>query len=393
MNDATLHFITEHENSDVFELSLQASKYPDVDMPLAVAQINGRKRVKTKIPTFYRNNQMLYPPQLSLEQASSEITAMYKSTLLHGHTLVDLTGGFGIDCFFVSTRFQQVYYVEKNSELCRLAKHNFRILGAGNIQIINDVAEDYLNSTDLQADWIYIDPARRDIKGNKMVSVADCEPDVAALLPRLMLVSGKIMVKLSPMIDISRSISDLPGVTQVHLVSVDNECKEVLLLIDKNEVVTDIRITTVNFLKNGEKELFSFGKTEEESSVSNIANEPGSYLYEPNASVMKSGAFKLAGSAYHLKKLHVNTHLYTADELIPEFPGRKLKVARMWGFSKNELKKLKASVPRANVVTRNFPLKPEELRKKAGIGDGGEVFLYGCKTSDERNVIIECVRI
>ncbi|HET7732383.1 MAG TPA: SAM-dependent methyltransferase, partial [Paludibacter sp.] len=372
-------------------LALQSARFPLVDMPLAIRQINGKQKIKAKVPLFYNTDDILYPAQLSLEQSSSESTAKYKSSLCEGNTLVDLTGGFGVDCCFMSERFKQATYVERQEELCELATHNFQTLNKPHIWVIHAETEKYLIEME-HADWIFIDPARRSSSGKKVVLLSDCEPDVSALSTLLLQQATRVMIKLSPMMDITAAVNELPNSAEIHIVSVDNECKEVLLLLDQ-ENHTNQKIRTINFGKKNKTEVFEFYQEEEAGTQIEYATTAEKYLYEPNASVMKSGAFKLIAKQCGLRKLHKNTHLYTSIKLSLDFPGRIFEVQNQWGNSKKELKELVEKNPKANISTRNYPLSVDELRKKLKIKDGGEVYLFGCTVGDDQKVIIECKKL
>ncbi len=388
MNSDTKKFIITHKNADVHQLALQASRFPLVDMTLAIRQINGQQRIKSKVPLFYQTDEILYPVQLSLEQSSSESTATYKSTLCEGNTLADLTGGFGIDSCYMSAHFKQVSYVERQFELCELAIHNFKILGKNHISVYNQNTETFLKEMNT-VDWIYIDPARRNTAGKKVVLLSDCEPDVSSLSSLLLEKAQNIMIKLSPMMDISAAVSDLTQTAEIHIVAVENECKEVLLILKKNNMKA-LEICTINLGKNNQNQLFKFDAQEESEATSKLTSELGKYLYEPNAAIRKSGGFKLIGNYFGLSKLHHNTHLYTGNELILEFPGRVFCVNNVWENSKSSLKNLSNQYPRANITTRNYPTSVDELRKKLKIKDGGEIYLFACTLANEEKVIIEC---
>lgn len=391
MNKETSQFIMEHANDDIHHLMLQSSRYQLVDMTLAIRQIAGRQKIQSKVPLFYNTPDILYPVQLSLEQSSSETTALYKSSLCEGNLLVDLTGGFGVDCCFMSAHFRKAFYVERQRELCELAKHNFSALALYHIEVINCETEKYLSEIEV-ADWIYIDPARRSTAGRKVVLLADCEPDVTTLLPVLQAKAKRIMLKLSPMMDISVVLEQLPCVTEVHIVAVENECKEILLIIDSQKK-EPTKIKAVNFMKNNQKHFFEFELGEEQQAVSLFSSEIQKYLYEPNAAIMKSGAFKLIGSRFGIRKLHKNTHLYTSDELIYDFPGRIMEVRKIWGNSKKEWKKRLEEISKANISTRNYPIQVDELRKKLKLKEGGDTYLFACTLANEEKTIIESVKL
>jgi 16S rRNA G966 N2-methylase RsmD len=326
-----------------------------------------------------------------LEQSSSESTAKYKSSLCEGNILVDLTGGFGVDCCFMSVHFKQVIYVERQQELCELAIHNFRVLDRPHIQVIHAETEKYLTTME-HVDWIFIDPARRSSTGRKVVLLSDCEPDVSALSSLLLQKSTRVMIKLSPMMDITAAIKELPNTAEVHILSVENECKEVLLVLDQ-ETHANQKIKTLNIGKNDKTDTFEFYQEEENTAQSTYATMVAKYLYEPNSSVMKSGAFKLIANRFGLYKLHKNTHLYTSDKLSLEFPGRIFEVYSQWGNSKKEMIELADKTPKANISTRNYPLSVDELRKKLKIKDGGEVYLFACTLANEQKVIVECKKV
>ncbi len=387
MNEQTRRFINEHEQDDVFNLSLQLRGNEEIDANLVVRQINGRKKIKSKVPCFYQNDKILYPVNLSLEQASSEITANYKSKLCKGNTFVDLTGGFGIDCSFMARNFQKAIYVERNEDLCKLALHNFQVLQQEHVEVVNEDAIDYLSKMGA-VDCIYLDPARRSIEGKKVFMLADCEPDVSSHFNLLLSKSNLLIVKLSPMLDITQLLTELKCIDEIHIISVDNDCKEVLLVANKNSINPPV-FKAVNFVKSGIQE-FTFGTETEISSQPIYTNQPKRYLYEPNSSVLKAGAFKSISSVFQLEKLHVNTHLYTANVLVSDFPGRVFEVERVYGNSKSELKRMSKNTPKANISARNYMLSVAELRKKSGIKDGGDQYVFACKLSDNEFAFIQC---
>ena len=391
MNQETNQFIKDNKEADVHQLALLSSRFPEVDMTLAIRQIHGKQKIKFKVPLFYSTDEILYPLQLSLEQSSSESTANYKSILCTGYSLVDLTGGFGVDCYFMARRFKQVTYVEHLEELCILAKHNFKVLNRDYIQIIHSETEDYLNNLD-HTDWIFIDPARRSTAGKKVVMLSDCEPDVSSLYPLLLKKATQVMIKLSPMMDVTEAIRELPNTNEVHIISVENECKEVLLILNQT-VGNTIKVKTINIGKNNENQLFEYDLDNEPTAEVSLATKIDKYLYEPNAAIMKSGAFKLIGNRFTLNKLHKNTHLYTSNEFIEEFPGRIFEVTGQWGNSKKELKDLILRTPKANISTRNYPLSVEELRKKLKIKDGGDIYLFACTMNNDQKVILETIKV
>lgn len=391
MNQETKQFISRNKTADIHQLALQASRYPEVDVPFAIQQINGLQKVKLKIPLFYSTDNILFPIQLSLEQSSSESTAKYKSELCEGELLIDLTGGFGIDCSFMSRRFKRAFYVERNKELSEIAAHNFQILQQPHIQVFNTETEEFLAQNSEKADWIYIDPARRSSSGKKVVLLSDCEPDVAQLYPLLLSQSQRVMIKLSPMMDISAAVKELPTTSEIHILSVENECKEVLLILDQDKQ-TSQQIKTINILKDGQVNSFSFKSTEESGAIASYTNELADYLYEPDSSVLKSGAFKLISQQLNINKLHINSHLYTSSQLLIDFPGRTFRVQKVWEYSKQTCKEISSQLPKANISTRNFPLSVDELKKKLKMKDGGDIYLFATTLNNNQKILIETVK-
>ncbi len=391
MNKATHDFIDNHLNDDVHSLSFLAVKYPDVDIPLAIRQITGKQKIKQKVPSFFACNELLYPVKLSLEQSSSEVTALHKSTRCKGEILVDLTGGFGVDSYFFSFKFNRIIYVERNSELFELAEHNFQALGRENIEVFHDSAEMFLEKTD-KVDWIYLDPARRTETGKKAVFLSDCEPNVAELASQLLTKSDNVMIKLSPMIDIASLTKELPNISEIQVISIENECKEVVVFL-QNQSTGKIQIKTTNYPNKKTVENFDFYLNDEPSAKVSFSNQLQAYLYEPNASVMKSGAFKSVSEHFTIDKLHINSHLYTSNDLIQTFPGRTFRIVKVYDFSKNSLKDFHAEVKKANLSVRNFPMAVNELRKKLKLSEGGDTYVFATTLSDGKKVLIRCEKV
>ena len=388
----TIRFIEENARADVRSLALQAKKYPKVDMAMAVVQIAGRQIAEAKVPTWYRTEGLLYPKHLSMEQCSSEATAIYKAGLVEGETFADLTGGFGIDCSFLSRKFKKADYVERQAELCELAKHNFPLLGL-NIDVHNEDGVEYLKRMQ-PVDCLFLDPARRDGHGGKTVAISDCEPDVSALEELLVEKASKVMVKLSPMLDLSLALKDLKHVCEVHIVSTDNECKELLLILQKETASTEVSIHCINSLGalNGYRiyQEYAFTQEQERTSDCPLTHEVEAYLYEPNASIMKAGAYRSLTQAYPVKKLHPSSHLYVSPHFIEDFPGRKFQVEAVSGFGKKELKTFLQGMEKANLTIRNFPSSVAELRKRLKLKEGGDDYLFATTLADESKVIIKC---
>lgn len=386
IDEHTLAFIRDHAGDDVRQLALQAARYPQVDMRVAATQIEGRRLATSKLPSWAAAEGVIFPVRLSMEQCSSEQTARYKASLVGGERLADLTGGFGIDCSYMSDGFNETTYIERNEELCRIATHNFALLKK-RITVVNGNSEELLASLAPQ-DWIFVDPARRSASGGKVVALSDCEPDVCQLEDLLLQKAKRVMVKCSPMLDISQAMRELHSVSEVHVVSVGNECKELLFILG-GDTVGELVIHTINF-RGDSAQVLTYTIAEELEAVCDYTASVSRYLYEPNSSLMKAGCFRLPATRWGLKKLHRNTHLYTSDTLVKDFPGRVFEVKNIDGFGKNELKRLSSELKKANIAVRNFPERPEALRKRLKLGDGGDVYLFATTLDDERRVIIRC---
>lgn len=387
LSQSTIEFIRTHSRDDVRLLALQAPRYSDVDMPAAIVQIAGRQAAANKIPSWQSIEELWYPRHLSMEQCSSEITAQYKSTLADGETLADLTGGFGIDCAFMASRFRKVSYVERQEELCEIAKHNFPLLGLKHITVYNEDGVAHLQKME-PVDCIFIDPARRNEHGGKTIAISDCEPDVEELEELLLSKGKQIIIKLSPMLDLTLALKNMKHVREVHVISVNNECKELLLIIG-NEPSLLIPIHCIN-LTPKEKQTFTFTREGELTSECLYTKEPGKYLYEPNASILKAGAFRSIASRYEVKKLHPNSHLYTSDLWIENFPGRSFLITGQCSFNKKEIKETIGELKKANITVRNFPATVAEIQKRTKLSDGGEVYLFATTLSNEQKVFIKC---
>ena len=424
MEDELKQFIKEHREDDVRQLALQASRYPAIDMPTALTQIAGWQSIRDKVPTWAACDDIIYPPHLPLEQCSSEATANYKYgvvTKMGEHdSLADLTGGFGIDCWFMSHAFQRTTYVERQEELVKIAQHNFQALttlsshfleqrgqsqaclgsaesrqnwSEAQLSIINCQLEDWLTSQP-SFSWLFLDPARRDGHGGKTVAIGDCEPDVSTLEENLVDKAKHVMIKLSPMLDLDLALHQLKHVQEVHIVSVDNECKELLLILSK-DTVTDIDHTPIHCvnIKKDEVQTFVFSKAEEQQTAYELAKDLGQYLYEPNASLLKAGAYRCVSQLLGLQKLHANSHLYTSHQLVANFPGRVFKIEDHCGFGKKELKTLLADITKANLTIRNFPASVAELRKRLHLSEGGDTYLFATTLHPEQKILVKCKRI
>ena len=390
ISENTKKFILEHVEDDVFRLGFHASRYPEVEMHVAVVQIEGHQKAKLKLPSWYANSDIIYPPHLALEQCSSEMTANYKASLVEGDTMVDLTGGFGVDSSFLARKFAKAVYVEQQDELCELAAHNFEALGLTNIETVNEEATDYLSNME-KVNLIYIDPARRNKQGGKVFAVSDCEPDLLEINDLLLQKADKILVKLSPMLDVYAAMQQLKNVAEVHIISVANECKELLLLLDSDQHDSPT-IHCVNLNKTG-NQSFSFNRDEESTAECQYASFMSNYLYEPNASVLKAGAFKVLAKRLNIEKLHPNSHLYTSDAPITDFPGKIFRVNGYSTFNKKDLHKFLGGMKKANISVRNFPMAATELHKRLKLTDGGNEFIFATTLYNNQHVIVRCERL
>lgn len=388
INEETKRYIAAHRNDDVRQLALKGCKENNVDHGMALQQISAYQQIKDKLPKLAERTDIIFPVRLSLEQCSSEETARLKAELVKGNHLADLTGGFGIDCLALSSQFKQVSYIERNEELCKIAEHNFPLLSNTPIDIHHEDGIAFLCQHP-EIDTVFIDPARRTRQGGKAVLISDCEPDISQEIELLTLNGRETWVKLSPMLDLSSALHTLP-VSEAYIISVKNECKELLLHLKegKNEPV----ITAIDISGGGERQRFSFRPSEETAATTEIAPSIENYLYEPNAAVMKAGAFKSVGVRYGLKKLDTHSHLYTSAHIDEDFCGRVFAVHGQWEFNKHNLQKIRTHYVAAHVSTRNFPLSSDALRQRLKIKEGGHVYLFGT-TVNRSLYIIACDRI
>ena len=368
-------FIKEHEGEDLRRLMLQKEKYKHLPLREIIAQIAARNKAEKKLPTWYKTKDILYPAPVSIEQSSSEVTAKYKAGLFSGKTAVDLTGGFGVDSYYLAQKFDTLCYIEKNKALAEVAQHNFFHLQQQNIEVKILSAEGFLADNSQTYDLAYIDPDRR--PGEKRVTgFKESKPDLPHLLPELHKIAATIMIKASPMMDISLGIRELSHVNLVIVLAVDNEVKELLFCLTKKEELMKIRC--VNISKEAEQLLeYNAGEQQANCDYATIAK----YLYEPNAAIMKAGAHNLLCKKFGLKKLNPNTHLFTSDVLVNDFPGRKFYVNGDAGYNKRKISPLLKS-SKANISVRNFPDSPEQVKKKLILKDGGDQYVFGY-----RNVI------
>lgn len=461
MNQATIDFIRQHQEEDVRQLAFLGSKYPDVDMPFALDQIRGRQMARTKLPRWANIDGIIYPPHISMEQCSSEVTAMYKAELAarllnseicefptdgtagpkfaknddilgkqENVSFLDMTGGFGVDFSYIAARLGvKSMYVERQAHLCAAAKENFERLGLENATVKNGDGVEILHSLEKPLQLIFIDPARRDDAGNKVVSLQDCTPDVTLLQDEMLEKSDFVIIKLSPMLDWHRAVNELKQVREVHIVSTGNECKELLLvlsssLVEKAKSSTEVDEAHVSETDDetshlkvyciNDNQVMSYDETDK--SVVNIASgkecgivrlekcsneendlpQDGSkslYLYEPNASLMKAGCFGVISSRYGVKMLAKNSHLFVSEDPVADFPGRSFRIKAVSSFNKKDLKRQLSGITKANIATRNFPLSVTELRKRLKLKDGGDTYIFATTLSDESHVLFICEKV
>ncbi|MFD2561921.1 THUMP-like domain-containing protein [Aquimarina rubra] len=368
------------------KLILSGSPFENISPQQLAQQISGRIKAKNKLPVWYQTRGVYYPPTLNLEQTSSETTALYKSNLVSGDTLIDLTGGFGIDDYYFSKTVKRVIHCELNAELSEIASHNFRVLGVTNIETKAADGLETLRKLK-KVDWIYLDPSRRHDSKGKVFFLEDCLPDVPSNLDFLFSKSDNILIKTSPLLDIHSGLKSLQFVKEIHVIAVNNEVKELLWVLEK-EINTDVQIKTINIAKNLRQE-FSFS-LKDENNISAELSLPKKYLHEPNSAIMKAGGFQSVSKILGLQKLHQHSHLYTSQDPI-EFPGRSFELLSILPYQKQVLKKEK--ITKANITTRNFPETVAEIRKKFKIKDGGETYLFFTTNCLNERVVLVCKKI
>ena len=429
----TSEFILQHRQSNPRDLALQARRYPDVDMPYALNQIQGWQTARQKLPSWAACDGVVYPPHLNMEQCSSEPTARYKQQVVRrwltrlgagqggaATSMADLTGGFGVDFSFTSRCFASATYVERNAALCDVVRGNLPCLGISNAQVMCAEAEDCL-ATMPQQTMLFLDPARRDEHGAKTVLIADCTPDVCHLLPLLMSKARFVMLKLSPMLDWHKAIVDLQGtVREVHIVSVGGECKELLLVLaaldgaassadtGSDGVEAGVRVCCVDIMAKADAEG-EYKRSEFCYTIGGAADNPptpstpdpqpstlnpqlstlnSQFLYEPNASIMKAGCFAELGKAYGIRAISSNSHLFLSADRVEGFPGREFVVEAVTTLNKRQLKETLGCLQQANISVRNFPMSVAELRKRLKLRDGGDTYIFATTTRDGERVLI-----
>lgn len=383
LNSAVQEFITSYEGA-ISKLAFAGSPFKNVSVQELMQQIESRRRIENKLPTWFQTPDIIYPPKLNLAQTSSEITAKYKASLVSGETLADITGGFGVDCFFFSEKFKTVHHFEINTILSEIAQHNLKTLNSPNVR---SEAEDGLNNVlNNKYSVIYADPSRRHDSKGKVFFLHDCQPNIPENISEILNHCETFLMKTSPMLDISVGLEELRDVSEIHIVAVENEVKELLWLLQKNNE-SHLKIKTINFTKSG-KEEFNFEWDESSEATYSL---PQQYLYEPNAAILKSGAFSLLSERLKLNKLNKNTHLYTSETL-KEFPGRRFVIESVVPYTKSEMR-LALTFKKANIATRNFPESVATLRKKWKIADGGNVYLFFVTNMDDMKEMLICSKV
>ena len=392
MNSPILHkdvqdFITKNLNTDITKILLKGTRFEGVTTKAIVEQIEAKKRCQKKLPTWFSTDGIYFPNKLNIEQTSSEATAIHKASLVSGKSLIDLTGGFGVDCYYFSKVMDHVTHCEINSDLSSIVSHNLNQLEVSNIETIASDGLEYLKQSHKKIDWIYIDPSRRhDVKG-KVFFLKDCLPNVPEHLDTLFEHSDHILIKTAPLLDISAGIKELNHVKTIHVVALNNEVKELLWVLEKGYSEA-INIVCTNLGKQDQEE-FQF-LLEEESSSNVTYDLPQQYLYEPNAAILKAGAFKSIAKHYELHKLHAHTHLYSNNMLI-SFPGRRFKIDKVLPFNKKRLKY--ENISKVNIATRNFPESVDQIKKRFHLKDGGKIYLFFTTNIQDEKIVLVCSKI
>lgn len=387
----TQEFITQNREVDIRQLALQAKKYPDIDFSFALNQIAGWQTARKKLPAWANTEGIIYPPHISMEQCSSEPTALYKANIISAFSanvgtedlrLVDLTGGFGVDFSYMSKAVSKAVYVERQQHLCDIANHNFDILGLSDkTEVICGDGTDYLRQMQ-PVDVIYLDPARRDDKGSRTYAIEDCTPNVIELQCLLLEKAKRVIIKLSPMLDWHKAVEDIANVSEIHIVSVQNECKELLIVMDREP--SPLLLFCIN-----DNQKFVVSLSEKTEKLIHYRNPVvGDVLCVPNASIMKAGMFSSLCQEYNLCQIAPNSNFFVAEKAVEQFPGRQFTIQRISSMNKKELKTFLTGIDSANIATRNFPLSPAELRKRLKLKDGGSNFIFATTDSSNNHILI-----
>jgi hypothetical protein len=381
------NFITNNLDRKITSILLKGTPFNSVDTKEIIEQIEAKNKCKDKLPTWFQTKNIYFANKLNIEQTSSEITASHKSKLINGENIIDLTGGFGVDCYYFSKYFKNVIHCEINSSLSELVNYNYKQLNVVNIETKNIDGIEFLNSQNNSFDWIYADPSRRHDTKGKVFFLNDCLPNIPKNLNNLFKFSKNILIKTSPLLDISIGINELKFVKTIHVVAVNNEVKELLWILEHG-FTDEIEVKTVNLTKTEEFHFdFSF---EEEKNLDSLYSKPLTYLFEPNSAILKSGAFHSISKQLNVFKLQKHSHLYTSHELI-DFPGRCFKIESILPYNPKAIKKL--ALKKGNITTRNFPESVEVIRKKLAIKDGGDLYLFFTTDLESNKIVIISTKI
>ena len=377
------NFIQEHLDHNLAELSLKGSPFEGIKTTELMNQIQAKLKCKKKLPKWFKTMQILYPYKLNIEQSSSELTANYKIKLIKGESLVDITGGFGVDSYYFSKKIKRVIHCEIDRSLSKIASHNFKNLKASNIEAVAKDGILFLSESTHVFDWIYIDPSRRDEAKNKRFFIEDSHPNVAQHLDLFFKRSNNILIKLSPMLDIKAALRALPNTKEIHVVAIKNEVKELLFVLEKG-FSKEVSIEAINL--NTLQPNFKFKYSEENKVIVNYQN-PIKYLYEPNLAILKSGGFKTVASRFELKKLGPHTHLYTSTKRIKNFPGKTYCIDEILPYKKAEIRKRLKGI-KANLKTRNYPKTVAQIKRDFNTIDGGNQYIFFTSTESEKQVLL-----
>lgn len=386
LNTEVQDFINANLNEDISKLLLNGISFSEIETKDIIKQIEAKKRSKKKLPTWFNSKNIYFPNKLNIEQTSSEVTANYKANLVSGNSLIDLTGGFGVDAYYFSKRIKNVIHCEINKSLSEIVKHNYKTLNINTIECLNENGIEALKHIDRPFDWIYIDPSRRDDTKKKVFLLSECIPNIKTFQGLFLKYANNVMIKTSPLLDIKATLNDLKQIKELHVIALDNEVKELLWVLER-DCKTEFIIKTLNLTKQSKQE-FEFSFENESNEIAEYTG-PIAYLYEPNAAILKAGAFNSVSTQLNIPKLHKHSHLYTSNTLI-DFPGRRFKIEKNIPFNKKIFAKEKIS--KANVTTRNFPISVGEIRKKLKIKDGGDIYLFFTTDLNNIKIILVCVK-
>lgn len=391
MNKALLHkevqdFLETNYKEEISKILFKGSPFPEVTPQELGIQLSGKKKVEKKLPTWFNTRGIIYSPTLNLEQTSSEKTADYKASLISGNSIVDVTGGFGIDSYFFSKRFEKVVHCELNEELSEIASHNFEVLERPNVQNFCGNGIEFIKNSSEKFDWIYIDPSRRDDAGGRVFHLSDCLPNVPEHLNMLWENTDNILIKTSPLLDITAGIRELENIAEIHVVAVENDVKELLWIL-KKDASQEIKIKTINFRKSGDQVY----ENRLQKATQPALSQPLRFLYEPNAALMKSALYDQLASELDLFKLHPHTHLYTSSQ-ITDYPGRRFEIIETIPFKKKRIKAA-LTVKKAHIATRNFPESVATLRKQFKLKDGGENYLFFTTSLNDEKILLMCEKV